>query len=448
MSSYAMRLEPSIDMERSEPVVTYTRVHPADGPANRSEPRLDGPASPRLDGPPRGSAGPRLEAHRDVTDIHVTPDVNGPSGDGPVDIDDLFDEVAPPRGKRTKSRGKRRGGGLGFTVGVLALLVGGSVLAYTFFGVTNPADTRAPAQVQPAATPPLENGPAAEVAPAAPNVRVISTDNPNSGAAITTEVGTGSAANTAALRSSTDAVAGAPAGSIMPPLPRLRPSTASFPQSANTGLQTAPLPGTDIGFSGVIPPAPEALPADPDLDRALQTVDQILDGRPAGAATAQPLPGAGGLQAGSQPQVLPPPGQQFPVQNQLPPPPAQQQYPAQPQFPAQQQAYPSAPPANAYPAPGQFQQPVQPSGQQYPQTAYPQQQYPSDPYATQPNYGGAQSGGVYGPPAPAGDYYGSQPGMVDQAPSGSFGSNWLPQRRVFTPDNAPVPPADVPGGVY
>ncbi len=407
MSSYAMRLEPSIDMERSDPVVTYKRVDPAEGQSRRQEPRLSA----------RGREDVRLDA-RDVTDINVMPEVDAPASAEPIDVDGLFDDVAPVRGKKGRAPRRRRGG-LGFTVGAAALLLGGGVLAYTFLGVTRPADSVAPVLSQPAATASLEAAPALDVEPAASNVRVISTDNPNAGAAVSSDGGTAVAALPSAA-----AFDGAAGGLVAPPMPRLRPATAAFPQ---TGVQGAPagfgpVPAADTGFSGVIPPAPDALPADPDLDRALATVDQILDGRQ-GSVAPQQLPPAGAMPAaGAQPQVLAPQGQQFPVQGQQYPAQTQQQYPAQ---------------QGQYPEQGQ-----------YPASTYSQGQYPANAYPDQQVYGGAPAGGdYYGPPAPPPDYYGQQ-NTVQQAPAGSFGADWLPQRRVYVPENAPVPPADVPGGVY
>lgn len=264
--------------DRAEPIVTYTRIEEA---VERAEPRLG-----------RAARDPFQDdiatlPHIDAPRAHVASDIDiGDSGDVAIDIDDLVEPADEPRRPRKVVRRKRSfGARLVVLTGFLAVVGGVGVLAATFSGMvggSGPVNVEAPvAGVVHAADEPLAVDTAAlATASSAGTIRVIG----GAPAAPASD-----AAAVAAL--STDAGAGASTARVMvdPPLPRLRPATASY-NPPQTGPQASAAPqGAGAPVPNVVAvevPAGQQPAAAPvtDLDSALASVDRILETQPVSAA--------------------------------------------------------------------------------------------------------------------------------------------------------------------
>lgn len=349
--------------DREDPVVTYTRL-PADDGARR-EPRLTSGRRPA-----------RLSAKDDIIDIEALPEVAAPASDD-LDASAFIDDVAPP------VRKKRRAGRLMFFVGFGAILAGAGVLAATFSGVTNQVNVPVVAANE-EAVPSLDAGAVPDAGRA--DVRVVSSLNLN-GTSVSAE---GAVTPTETGQTSASVIAPA-APMATPPLPRLRPDTATASAASPAFPQpVAAAPAFEPGF--VAPqPAPAVAPVlDPELDQVMANVDQILAGQRAAAPAA--VAPAGTV---AQPRVIQPQPQVYGAQT--------------------------------------YGQGVVTHNEIYGPPAPPVYGQSQVVYGEQP---------VYGPPQPV------YPAPVAQEEPSGFGANWLPQRRVFVTDG-PIPPADIPaGGAY
>jgi hypothetical protein len=281
-----------------EAVVSYSPIPPDDDPekdGERVEPRLT-----------------VLPIERKRRMARVAPPSAEESAGRDADIEDAeiieADFVAPPvRGRRQSSaaaleedRPRRRISGV-VIVGLVALVLGVGVLAYTFTRVMN-----GNAAVTPATTIP------------ATDVAAPSDDSGSAGPgvlALPPEATAPSAAD--AAKASAPATATAPASDtaapVPPPLPRLRPANdTGAPAATDTAVVSAPVapaapPAAPVAVTGppaAVAPAPAAAaPAssDPDVDALMQDVGRFLAAPSpsdattpadvaAGAAPAAPVP--------------------------------------------------------------------------------------------------------------------------------------------------------------
>lgn len=402
--------------ERAEPIVTYTRLPPDGGAGeDRVEPHF---TAVRVD-----RHGRRLAAG-EPDRVEALPLVEAPPSE--ISLDPLAGVTAGEVREVRTSRGPR----IVALAGVFAIVAGAGVLAATFSGIIGGggepqrevAAVAAAAPEASVAEPTVADSLLPAVPTSAGGVRVVTTDRiPDDTAALAPSAAADPAAGGAAPSGQAAAwgeaaLSAEPPGRIIetPPAPRLRPATASFnpPQTGEQPIfaaTPAPAFGQPSGQSAEQPSGGS------DLDSALANVDRILEARrsaPGDVYGTGDYTGTGdedfyGVEMAA-PQPLP-----YPV---LPPANA-----AQPVYPADPFAAPQA-----YPPPA----------------PYGQQAYPTSP---------VYPGEVYGPPIPPNydpyDPYGYGVDVADTAPPQN-GPWWLPRRRTVVVPNAPVPPADVPGGVW
>jgi hypothetical protein len=394
--------------ERAEPIVTYSRLSPEETASGRIEPHF---TAVRVDARGRqiGAIGSE--------DIDALPLVEAPSSGG------SFDPVAGVSAGEVRPT-RRRGPGVLALAGVLALVAGAGVLAAVYNGAANLdiEGESAPVAVEAAAEPTVVA--AAEPVARAPvetqavdatgrSVRVVSADRippPFTETAALAPAGGEAAATPGQAGTHQTATADEPPGRIIadPPLPRLRPVTASFnpPQSATPESEAMAAVGLEAGVpapaalepatTASVAPAAPAVGSGSDVDAALASVDRIL----AGQRAAGDYAGTGDDEFYAPVEPL-----------------------------AQPLPYPVLEPATNG---GVGQASPNPAGERY-GPYYPGQ----EPWPGQPGFPAT--------PQPL------QPGVdlaADAAPAQPW---WLPKRRALVIPNAPVPPAEVPnapGGTW
>ena len=401
MPKHGKHLPAARGADRAEPLVTYTRLSPEDeifGDSGRVEPHFTAVRVDRRGRPVGAQRGDETDA---------LPLVDAPPSDASLD------PMAEVSAGEIRDVRRRRGPRFAALAGAVALVVGAGVLAAAYNGIASldapPPTSQAAIEAE---APPVELAAADPVAVDATGraIRVVSADQIPSAsetAALAPRAAADPAAGEAALSdqatvSGEAALFAEPPGRVIadPPAPRLRPVTASFspPQTVTVGT----------GFSTFEPNAtldPNAAPpptaGGSDVDSALASVDRILAGQ--GTAAGDVYAGSGDGEfygpANAGPQPLP-----YPLLPQVPAAPGQQVY------------------GPAYPAEPRYGS--EPYGPWYPgQEPYGVQAYPGNP---QPLYPGVDL-------------------AADEPPAEPW---WLPKRRVLVIPNAPVPPADVPGGIW
>jgi Meckel syndrome type 1 protein len=278
-----------------EPVVSYSPIPPdEENGQERVEPRLT-----------------VLPLERKRRTARVAPPSAEDAAGRDADIEDAeiieADFVAPPtRGRRRgaamleeEERPRRRMSGV-LIVGLVAIVLGVGVLAYTFTRVMNSS-----AAVTPAATIP------------ATDVAAPSDDSGSAGPgvlALPPEATAPSAADAAKATVPADAT---PAATEPPPLPRLRPANdANAPAATDTAVAPAPsVPAAPPPAAPVAVTAPAAIAApattaptaaapsssDPDVDALMQDVGRFLATPPPSDATTPADVAAGSAPAAAMP---------------------------------------------------------------------------------------------------------------------------------------------------
>ena len=275
-----------------DPVVSYTLIPPDDDGEKREE-RVE----PHLTVLP-------MERRRRLAE--AAPASVDETGERPIRVIDQDATVLPPRGRRARvelddddepeTQRRRRRIPLVVTIGLLAIVLGIAVLAFTAMRALNSTVAVTPGAVTPAADVPAP--PPAEDS-AGPGVLAL----PDSGAAA------GSAAANQSGGDATATPAAAAASDTPPPLPRLRPTTdadnatppaataSAPPVAAPVAAAPAPSPSTAVA-PATATAAPTAPSSDSDVDALMNDVNKILAAPPP-AATASPPPAD--VAAGSAP---------------------------------------------------------------------------------------------------------------------------------------------------
>jgi hypothetical protein len=415
---------------RAEPIVTYTRLTPGENSAagdGRVEPHF---TAVRVDRRGRPNGARRDAEHDDL------PLVDAPPSD--VSIDPISEVSA---GEIRVVR-RRRGPRIAMLAGALAVVAGAGVLAMTYGGITGLDRPAGESEAVAAAETPAATEPATADTTDR-NVRIVAADQIPpfaETAALAPRAAADPVAGEAALSdqatvSGEAALSAEPPDRVIanPPLPRLRPATASLgPQLASTEPQlpaefAQPPPGPAPAPLGTLAPPP---PLPGDVDSALANVDRILTEQRAAA----------GVSGSGDGEFYGPPVQPLP-------------YPVQPPLPGPQQASPQLDPS--YPVAREPYGPFYPGQEPYAvgQPIPVQPGYPPQPgYPVEPGYPPPQYPAEMGPPA-----YPLDPEIyegVDVAAGEPVQSPWwLPKRRALIIPNAPVPPAEIPqdqnpGGVW
>jgi hypothetical protein len=404
--------------ERSEPLVTYTRLSPDDdsvGPTGRVEPHF---TAVRVDRRGRPIAAGRGDG------FDTLPLVEAPRSDASIDP---MAEVSAGEIRDVRSR---RGPRVALLAGVIALVAGAGVLAAAYNGIANFGGEALPlAAIEPANEPIALAAVEPEAVDATGRtVRVVSADQipsadpvpattPSQTAALAPRAAADPAAGGAApsgqaTASGEAALSAEPPGRVIadPPPPRLRPISASFSPPQPATPQAEAMATFDPGAAWPATTAPAATGGS-DVDSALASVDRILSSQQFPPVTDDP---GGDYLGGSGDDEFY--GPVAPIVQPLP-------YPVLQPVPNAVQGYPSAAPN--YPG-------GEPYGPYYPG---------QEPYAAQQAYPGAPQP-LYGAPQPLG------PGvdLAAEEPPPSNRPWWLPQRRALVVPNAPVPPAAVPNG--
>jgi len=278
-----------------EPVVSYSPIPPDNDP-EKGEERVE----PRLTVLP-------LERKRRTASVAPPSAEEAAGRDGDIEDAEIIEAefVAPPRRGRSpravalEDERPRRRFPVVVMLGLVALVLGIAVLAFTFTRIMNSS-----VAVTPAATVPASDvaAPTDDSGSAGPGVITLPPEATAPSAAK-------SASKGGAATATTDSGAAATA-SQPPPLPRLRPAndTGAAPAAAAAPAEAAPRPAAPV-IAPAVATAPAAGQAsDSDVDSLMQDVGRILAAPPSSATTAPADVTAGSAPAVAAPAAADAPG--------------------------------------------------------------------------------------------------------------------------------------------